>query len=159
MNLYILLQEKTSVLASFSHDLFCEELSHPHLFPYGKFAFQIKRQIPISSTKYFNQCLLNYAHKFFSDSDYTYFSRKIIKSVNLHNQINIAMRKVISDKLTAGMLRSNFKHKVKYFIVSDQAFTFMNGTKGTPAYWKKFLFDVLVMVKQLGRPTYFMTLS
>ena len=35
----------------------------------------------------------------------------------------------------------------------------MNYIKGTPAYWKKFLFDVLAMVKQLGIPTFFMTLS
>ena len=33
----------------------------------------------------------------------------------------------------------------------------MNGIKETPAYWKKFLFDVLAMVKQLGVPTLFMT--
>ena len=36
------------------------------------------------------------------------------------------MRKVISSQLTAGMLRSNFNEKVKEFIASDQAFTFMN---------------------------------
>ena len=30
---------------------------------------------------------------------------------------------------------------------------------GTSAYWKKFLFEVLAMVKQLGLPTFFMTLS
>ena len=35
----------------------------------------------------------------------------------------------------------------------------MNPIKGTPAYWKMFLFEVLAMVKQLGLPTYFMTLS
>ena len=43
-----------SIPITFSHDLFCEELSHPHLFPYGKFEFQIKHQIPLSPTKYFN---------------------------------------------------------------------------------------------------------
>ena len=63
------------------------------------------------------------------------------------------MRKVKSDKLTTGMLSSNFKDKVKDVIASDQAFTFMNGIKGTPSYWK-FLFDVLAMVKQLGCPTF-----
>ena len=31
--------------------------------------------------------------------------------------------------------------------------------KGTPAYWKKFLYEVLAMVKQLGLPTFFMILS
>ena len=35
----------------------------------------------------------------------------------------------------------------------------MNNLKGTPAYWKRFLLEVLAMVKQLGLPTYFMTLS
>ena len=39
--------------------MFCEELSHPHLLPYRKFGFQIKRQIALSPTKYFNQRLLN----------------------------------------------------------------------------------------------------
>ena len=35
----------------------------------------------------------------------------------------------------------------------------MNSFKGTPAYWKKFLHKVFAMVKQLGLPTFFMTLS
>ena len=69
------------------------------------------------------------------------------------------MRKITSSQLTAAMLSSNFNEKVKEFIASDQAFTFMNSIKGTPAFSKKFLFDVLAMVKQLGVPTFFMTLS
>ena len=35
----------------------------------------------------------------------------------------------------------------------------MNPVKGTPANWKIFLFEVLAIVKQLGLPTFFMTLS
>ena len=69
------------------------------------------------------------------------------------------MRKVASNQLTAGVLSGNFNEIVTGFIARDQAFTFMNCIKGTPAYWKKFLFDVLTMVKQLGIPTFFMTLS
>ena len=69
------------------------------------------------------------------------------------------MRKVTSNNLTTGMLSSNSKDKVKDFIASDQAFTFVNGIKEAPAYWKKFLFDVLAMVKQLVCPAFFMTLS
>ena len=45
------------------------------------------------------------------------------------------------------------------FIASDQAFTFMNCINGTPVYYKKFLLDVLAMVKQLVVPTFFITLS
>ena len=35
----------------------------------------------------------------------------------------------------------------------------MSSVKGTPSYWKQFLYDVLAMVKQLGIPTFFLTLS
>ena len=35
----------------------------------------------------------------------------------------------------------------------------MSSVKVTPAYWKQFLFEVLAMVKQLGIPIYFLTLS
>ena len=45
---------------SLTNDMFCEKLSHPHLFPAGKFGFQKKRKVYITSTKYFNQRLLNY---------------------------------------------------------------------------------------------------
>ena len=57
------------------------------------------------------------------------------------------MEKVTSNQLTSGILNSNINEKVKKFIASDQAFTFTSSIKGTPTYWKKFLFDVLAMKK------------
>ena len=63
------------------------------------------------------------------------------------------MKKVKSGKLTAGMLSRNFKESVKSFVATDEAYSFMNTIKGTPAYWKRFLFEVLAMLKQLGLPT------
>ena len=35
----------------------------------------------------------------------------------------------------------------------------MSSVKGTPACWKLFLYDVIAIIKQLGIPTYFLTLS
>ena len=97
--------------------MFCEELRHPLEFLYGRFGFQIKRQIPLSPTKYFNQCLLNYTHKFSSDSDNISFEYKVTQSVNLHNQINMDMRKITSDKLTTCVLNTvNCKLEWKVFL-------------------------------------------
>ena len=79
--------------------------------------------------------------------------------MQISNQINIAMMKVATTNLTAGMLSRSFKQTVQWFIASDEAFSFMNTIKGTPAYWKKFLHEVLAMVKQLGLPTFFLILS
>ena len=57
------------------------------------------------------------------------------------------------------MLSKNFKATVHQFIAQDKAYSFMSFIKGIPAYWKKNLFEVLAMAKQLGIPTFFMTLS
>ena len=57
--------------------------------------------------------------------------------------------------VTAGMLSSNFSDTVKAFIAKDEGYIIIKGS----AYWKKFLCQVLAMVKQLGLPTFFMTLS
>ena len=35
----------------------------------------------------------------------------------------------------------------------------MSSIKDTPAYWKKFLHEVLAMLKQLGTPIFFLTFS
>lgn len=140
-------------------DEFCEELAHPCLFPTGKFGYKVERDIKLSPVKYFNQRLLNYRQKFASDSDYIFYALSTLQQLNLNSQINIALKKVNSSNMTAGMLSRNFSAAVKSFIAEDKGFQFMAPIKGTPAYWKKFLLEVLAMVKQLGLPTFFMTLS
>ena len=137
----------------------CEVLAHPHLFPKGKFGYTWKRNKPLSPTKYFNQRLLNYTQKFASDSDYIFFAQSVLQHLNLNNSINIAMQKVKMDGMTAGALSQNYKERIQGFLANDDAFNFMNTVKGTPAYWKRFQLEVLAMIKQLGLPTFFMTLS
>ena len=69
------------------------------------------------------------------------------------------MHKIKPGKLTAGTVKSNIRGAIEMFVARDNAFSFMSSVKGTPAYWKQFVYDVLAMVKQLGIPTYFLTLS
>ena len=137
----------------------CEEMAHPHLFPQGKFGLHTKRDVKLTHTKYFNQRLLNYTQRFASDPDYIFFANFVSQQTNLRNQINIAMKKVSGEALTANMFQENFKETVKSFLAEENAYTFMNSIKGSPAYWKSMLSDVLAMVKQLGIPSFFLTLS
>ena len=53
---------------------FCEEHPHPHSFPKGKFDYKAEREMQIMPSRYFNQILLSYSHKFASDSDYIFFA-------------------------------------------------------------------------------------
>ena len=69
------------------------------------------------------------------------------------------MYKIKPGTLTAGMVKNNLKGTIERFVASDNAFSFMSSVKGKPTYWKQFLYDVMAMVKQLGIPTYFLTLS
>ena len=69
------------------------------------------------------------------------------------------MDKIKPGKITARKIKNSFKGTVEKFAANDNAFSFMSLVKGTPAYWKRFLYDVLAMVKQLGIPMYFLTLS
>ena len=60
--------------------------------------------------------------------------------------------------VTASDVRNNSQN-LHDFIFSNQAYLFMRNIPGSPAYWKKFMYEVVAMVKQLGIPTWFMTLS
>ena len=60
------------------NDDYCEELSHPHLFPDGKFGYKVKRDISLSPSKYLNQPFLNYSQQFSSDLDYIFFAHSAL---------------------------------------------------------------------------------
>ena len=58
----------------------------------------------------------------------------------------------------AGMFK-NYKHSAEELFNKDQGLYFMNQVRGTPAYWKRFQHQVLAIIKQLGCPTFFLSLS
>ena len=66
------------------------------------------------------------------------------------------MKKFFFLNVTTGML--NFKKTVET-LTSDKGFVFMNTIKRAPEFWKRFQLEVLAMIRQLGCPTLFMTLS
>ena len=70
-----------------------------------------------------------------------------MQNASLQQRINIAMRKVTGVLNAGSFKRVKFTETVKYFLASDQAFSFMNTIKGTPAYWKIFKSEILAMVK------------
>ena len=147
--------------ASTLDDEFCEEQAFPYHLPKGKFGYKAPRDIPISPAQYFNQRLLNFNQYFGSDADYIFFARLVHEQHHLLSSINFAMQKIKPGTLTAGTVKSSFKGTIEKFVAKDKdnAFSFMSSVKGTPAYWKQFLFDALAMVKQLAIFTYFLTLS
>ena len=68
------------------------------------------------------------------------------------------MKKVHGQFVTASQIRSNVQ-TLQNLICQDQAYLFLRQIPGTPPYWQRFMYEVVAMVKQLGIPTWFMTLS
>ena len=92
--------------------------------------------------------LLIFSKKFVIDSDYIIFVHSVFQKQQLNSQINIAMKKVSSDTLTAVLLSKNFKEAVKHFVAQEKVYSFNRPIKGTLTYKKKVMKDVMAMVKQ-----------
>lgn len=103
----------------FSKDLFCEELSFLQLFSSGKFGFQVKQSVTFSNQVFPFRLFYKSFLKDSSDSDYIFFLLRVLQSSSLHCEINIAMKKIASNNLTAGMLSTNFMEETKIFIASE----------------------------------------
>ena len=88
---------------------FWEEVGHSYLSPTSQYRYKVEKEIPLTRSKYFNQRLLHYTQKFASDNDYIFSAHTVSQKVQLSSQINIAMKKVLSNDLTAGMLSKTFK--------------------------------------------------
>ena len=135
----------------------CEELAFPVLFPQGCFGYMEERNIKLSPVKYFNSRLLHYTGRFATNSEYL-FTQFVIEQKKVADSINIALKKVQGQTLSASQIKLDV-NKLKNLVCQDQAYLFLRQIPGTPPYWQKFMYEVVAMVKQLGIPTWFMTLS
>ena len=144
--------------ASIMTDKKCEQLAFPVLFPKGRFGYNDERKIKLSPVKYFNARLLHYSGRFATNSEYLFFAQFVLEQKKVANSINIALKKIQGQPITASQMKSDV-NKLKGMVCQDQAYLFLRQIPGTPPYWQKFMYEVVAMVKQLGIPTWFMTLS
>ena len=72
-NNIILATGKIKPLCLFLSDDHFVELAFAHLFPDGKFGYKVKREVPSSIVKYFNQRFLDFKQTFAAGPDYIFF--------------------------------------------------------------------------------------
>ena len=87
-----------------------------------------------------------------------FFAQFVTEQKKVSDSINIALKKIQGHPLTASQIKSDV-NKLKSLVCQEQAYLFLRQIPGTPPYWQKFMYEVIAMVKQLGIPTWFMTLS
>ena len=105
-----------------------------------------------------NARLLHYSGRFATNSRYLLFAQFVLEQKKVADSINIALKKIQGQPITLSQIKSD-ANKFKSLVCQDQAYLFLRQVPGTPPYWKRFMYEVVAMVKQLGIPTWFMTLS
>ena len=119
----------------------------------SKFCYKAEGILYLNAVKYFDHEYLN-IHKNLHQNRLQFFAHSILQQLNIDSHIKMVMRKTTTSNLTADMPTQNFE-AVHQFIASNEVFNFMNSIKDAPAYWKKYLHNVLAVVKQLGLPSFF----
>ena len=144
-------------------DTLFEELANPDKFPFGKGGFvDTERDTKLTLRKYVNARLLDQDGRFAKDIEYIFAMQYAVEHKQVRDSISIALRQTrgrqqVSRNLHAGMLK-NPQHLQNLF-KKDRAYTFLKNIRGSPPYWQKMFYELLAMIRTLGIPTWFLTLS
>lgn len=137
-----------------------EELAFPWLFPYGVNGFTSQREKKITDLAYFQSRLMNYDTRFSADLPYLFFENSIYEARKLSSCISIALRMktICSSDKQHKLQAKDLRGKINADIIED-SYVFMRNIRGTPAYWRNELLNLLAGIATLGPPTWFVTLS
>ena len=144
-------------------DTLFEELANPDKFPFGKGGFaDTERDTKLTLRKYVNARLLDQDGHFTKDIEYIFAMQYAVEHKQVRDSISIALRQTrghqqVSRNLHAGMLK-NPQHLQNLF-KKDRAYTFLKNIRGSPPYWQRMFYELLAMIRTLGIPTWFLTLS
>ncbi|XP_024120187.1 uncharacterized protein LOC112141313 [Oryzias melastigma] len=139
-----------------------EAISFPVQFPTGQNTLDSQRPIKLTPSQYFKSRMFSVDDRFAKDINYLFFAQ-FVTEINLAtSSMTIQLRKgkpFTRDgrRITSRMLRD--KEEVEKLIKNRDAIRFMQPLRGTPAYWEKTTKDLFAMIRQLGNPTWFLTVS
>ena len=99
---------------------------------------------------------------FAQNMEYLFCAQYISDIKQIRGNINLAIclshgRTLEGQKITAGMLQN--PTALQHLVQTEKAYKFLKNIRGSPAYWQNELYDVLAMLRSLGIPTWFLTLS
>ena len=135
-----------------------ELMCNPDKFCYGNGGFGSKRERKITYRKYFNARLQDIDGRFARDLDYLFVAQYIVECKQvLDDGNNFAWRQKPTQQLTASQVKD--KSFMSDNVRSDKAYRFLKNVRGSPPYYQRTFYELLAMIRQLGTPTWFFTLS
>ena len=139
-----------------------EESAFPWLFPNGVNGYLENRPQKVQRSMYFRLRLYNYKGFWRKDISYLLHAAASYDLSMLKSEIGTFLRMTCSNReglhdvpITAAYICRN--QRDPHFL--KNSYMFMKNIRGTVAYFKNCLHDLLAMVRTLGPPTLFITLS
>lgn len=124
-----------------NRELKAEEFAWYFLFPYGKNGLRESRPVAITSLDYFQGRVMGEDTRF-QRNDYLFYALSTFERDQITRTINYVGK--------------NIKHGSGE--VEDIQF-YMKKLRGSSAYWTNTFYDIIALIRCLGTPHYFMTLS
>ncbi len=89
-----------------------------------------------------------------------FFKAKKLQNKQIQDKVWLAMKRVKSkgSTLTAGKYEK-LLNKVEKLVRLDEGYIIFRTLRGSPPYWESAKHDLFAMVRQLGLPTWFISLS
>ena len=135
-----------------------ELMCNPDKFCFGKGGFGRKRQRKITYRKYFNARLQDIDGRFARDLDYLFVAQYIVECKQvLDDGNNFAWRQKPTQHITASQVKD--RAFMSENVSADKAYRFLKNVRGSPPYYQRTFYELLAMIRQLGTPTWFFTLS
>ncbi|XP_071963919.1 uncharacterized protein [Antedon mediterranea] len=139
-----------------------EAKSFPVLFPTGQPTFHDTRDVKITLGRYLHNRLMHVDNRFAKNTEFIFYAQSIYELQQILSSISIALRKGSSkkdnfSKVTVSDLKNI--NKIEEILKSDKGYKFLKQIRGTPPYWQATQKDVLAMVRQIGKPTFFLSFS
>jgi len=132
--------------------------AYPELFPTGENGMRdISRAVKISTTDFLKSRLLNKNPKFRLNINYLFHTFQVQEISNMCHSIGHMLRTVSGTQLTAQSLLDRLKSRDGE--VNSKLFAMMANMRGTTEYFSKLSMDIKWMIRHLGPPTLFITVS
>ena len=134
----------------------------PRLFPTGQRTYHDTRNIKLTLGRYFLNRLLHVDNRFAQNTDYIFFAQCLYEMQQIISSVSIALRKGADKKDDFTQVKvSDLKDasKLGQLLKSNEGYKFLKNVRGTPAYWQSTQKDIIAMVRQLGKPTWFASFS
>ncbi|CAG4958798.1 unnamed protein product [Colias eurytheme] len=138
------LKRKTVPPVSVLREQRAEELAWIRLFPDGRNGLREQRPVPITPLDYYQTRVMS-NDKRFQFNEYIFYALSLVELCKAQQNVSVC-----------GRLRQDGAEPTD---VVQNVHLVMRNIRGTSAYWHKAYTDLLAMVKNLGPPHWYLTLS